>query len=51
MLPSTACVETVLAWSLAAPPRVAVGVIHHDQHEGECEDRDDDDGDNVGCGS
>jgi hypothetical protein len=37
--------------SLAAPLRVAVGVIHHDQHEGECEDWDDDDGDEVGCGS
>jgi hypothetical protein len=37
--------------SLAAPLRVAVGVIHHDQHEGECDDRDDDDGDEVGCSS
>src|ERR1700730_17224888 len=37
--------------SLAAPLRVAVGVIHHAQHEGECEDRDDDDDDNVACGS
>src|SRR5689334_3722806 len=27
---------------LAAPLRVAVGVKHHAQHEGECEDRDDD---------
>ena len=37
--------------SLVAPLRVAVGVIHHDQQEGECEDRDDHDGDNVACGS
>ena len=37
--------------SLAAPLRMAVGVIHHDQQEGECNDRDDDDGDKVGCGS
>jgi Protein of unknown function (DUF1254) len=37
--------------SLVAPLRVAVGVIHHAQQEGECEDRDDHDGDNVACGS